>query len=80
MLSSSAKRHQVAMSQCSARPSQPSSTQTATKIQKNCFANGRYFDERVLALSSQGRKASTMIAENMAMTPPSFDGIERRIA
>ena len=37
-------------------------------------------DERVRALSSQGRNASTMIAENIPITPASLLGIERRIA
>jgi hypothetical protein len=51
-----------------------------TKIQKNCLASGRYLDERVLAVSSHGRNASTRIAENIAITPASLFGIERRIA
>ncbi len=54
--------------------------QTTTKIQKNCLASGRYFDDWVLALSSQGRNARITIAPNIATTPASLFGIERRIA
>ena len=51
-----------------------------TKIQKNCFASGRYLDDLVLAVSSQGRNASTRIAENIAVTPASLFGMLRKIA
>ena len=36
--------------------------------------------ERTRDVSSQGRKARTAIAPNIAMTPPSLSGMARRIA